>query len=125
MIQKSENPCVVSLLPFKFLVFDSHIFEEKKSTQHLFDWLNSVESWGMKREFVFLLAVWRHSPRSTLYWTTTATPDTQVSASPAQITEGGISPLNLRFFGNFFSGFEDLISLCAILRHLEAEFKAF
>jgi hypothetical protein len=35
--------------------------------------------------------------------------------------QGGISPLNLSFLVNYFSGFENLINLCVILRHLEAE----
>jgi hypothetical protein len=34
---------------------------------------------------------------------------------------GAISPHQLEFFGNFFSGFENLITLSVILRHLEAE----
>jgi hypothetical protein len=41
------------------------------------------------------------------------------------MTHGDI-PLNLRFFGNFVSGFENLITLSVILRHfrhLEAEMK--
>jgi hypothetical protein len=32
----------------------------------------------------------------------------------------GISPLNLSFWGHFFSGFENLITLSVILRHLDA-----
>jgi hypothetical protein len=39
---------------------------------------------------------------------------------------GGISPINLQgneFCWNFFSGFENVISLSVILRHLEAELR--
>jgi hypothetical protein len=39
---------------------------------------------------------------------------------PPQMIQGGISPLNLSFFGNCFPGFENLITLSVILRHLEA-----
>jgi hypothetical protein len=35
--------------------------------------------------------------------------------------QGGISPLNFSFLGNSFSGFENLITLSVILRHLKAE----
>jgi hypothetical protein len=34
---------------------------------------------------------------------------------------GDFPPINLSFFGNFFCGFENLITLSVILRHLEAE----
>jgi hypothetical protein len=34
---------------------------------------------------------------------------------------GGYPPHQLEFFGNFLSGFEKLITLSVILRHLEAE----
>jgi hypothetical protein len=34
--------------------------------------------------------------------------------------QGGYPP-QLEFFGKFFSGFENLITLSVILRHLEAE----
>jgi hypothetical protein len=39
--------------------------------------------------------------------------------SPPQMTQGGISPLKLDFFGKF-SCFENLINLKVNLRHLEA-----
>jgi hypothetical protein len=41
--------------------------------------------------------------------------------SPPQMIQGGISPLNFSFFGKKCSGFENLITLSVILRHLEAE----
>jgi hypothetical protein len=42
--------------------------------------------------------------------------------SPAWIRHGPINLQGNEFFGNLFSGFENLITLSAILRHLEAEF---
>jgi hypothetical protein len=41
--------------------------------------------------------------------------------SPPQNDSRTDIPLNLSFFVNFFSGFENLIPLSVILRHLEAE----
>jgi hypothetical protein len=38
--------------------------------------------------------------------------------SPLKWFKGGISPLNLSFLGNFISGFENLMTLSVILRHL-------
>jgi hypothetical protein len=38
---------------------------------------------------------------------------------------GDIPPINLRFLGIFSSGFENLINLCVILRHLETELSIF
>jgi hypothetical protein len=37
------------------------------------------------------------------------------------LTWGGISPINLNVLGNLFSGFENLLTLSVILRHLEAK----
>jgi hypothetical protein len=41
------------------------------------------------------------------------------------LTWGGDIPHQLEFFWKFFSGFENLITLGVILRHLEAKFKHF
>jgi hypothetical protein len=41
--------------------------------------------------------------------------------SPPSNDSRGVIPLNLSFLGNLFSGFENIITLSVILRHLEAE----